>query len=78
MATGWGKGGFSRCSAEKLRMLLGDWIWRNQKRGDSVQLAYLLLYVVWPVCSQGMFNVISEELKDTLYIMRSTYLFLIH
>lgn len=50
----------------------------EQKRGECLQLAYLLPWLERSVCSQGVSNLISKEFKYTLHIMRSTYLFPMH
>lgn len=37
-----GEGGCYMCSVEELEMRLEDWIWRNERRGEDLQVAYLL------------------------------------
>lgn len=38
-----------RCSVVELGVRLGDLIWRNRKRGDSLQLAFLLPLQEWTI-----------------------------
>lgn len=37
----------SRMFAEELGMKQGDWTWRNRRRGEDLQLAYLLPWSQW-------------------------------
>lgn len=74
---GRGMGHYIRCTAEELRMRLGNWIWRSRRRVVYLQSAYLLLW--WKFTTSYRYElllIVQNDVPIYVHIIRTCFVYI--